>query len=209
MPTIEQARSWYPKEDPTHGFSHILRVYRLCETLSEAEGGDLEILRAAALLHDVEVDEGQRVDHHQEAAGFARRMLEEEGWPEDRIQAVGHCIRSHRFRDQQEQPRTLEAKILFDADKLDAIGSVGVVRALAYALQKGESVYDLPSRKFLKTGRKEPDEAHTPYHEYHYKLRRLAGMLYTPSAKDLARNRSRRMEIFFEGLREELGVSRF
>jgi len=207
MPTIEQARRWYPDDDPTHGFSHILRVHRLCETLAEAEGADLKIVRAAALLHDVEVKASEREQHHLGAADFARRVLEEEDWPPDHIQAVEHCIRSHRFRDQQEQPRTLEAKVLFDADKLDALGSVGVVRALAYALQKGESVYDLPSRKFLKTGQKEPGEAHTPYHEYQYKLRRLAGMLYTRTAKQLARNRSRRMKIFFEGLREELGAT--
>lgn len=204
MLTIEEARSWYPEADPTHGFSHILRVYHLCEELGTAEGADLEILRAAALLHDVELELTQRVDHHLGAAEFARSILSGKSWSLERIQAVEHCIRSHRFREQEEQPATQEAKILFDADKLDAIGSVGVVRALAYAFQQGENVYQLPSRTFLTTGQKEPGEPHTPTHEYHYKLSRLAGMMYTASGKRMARKRHRRMVDFFEGLHEEL-----
>ncbi|MDZ7844095.1 MAG: HD domain-containing protein [Anaerolineales bacterium] len=204
MPDVNQARLWYPEEDPTHGFSHILRVYRLGEYLAEKEGGNLRIVRAAALLHDAADESNPRQDHHQAAAQFARRILEEENWSEEAIQAVEHCIRVHRFRDQSEKPQTLEAKILFDADKLDAIGAVGVIRALGYALQAGEKIFHPPSKQFLETGKKEEGEPHTPYHEYHYKLRKLPGLLYTRTGQGLAARRRHVMDLFFEQLQQEI-----
>ena len=70
MPTIEQARAYYPDDDPVHGFSHVLRVYRLCEKIGKEENADLKILRAAALLHDVEGDVDVRKNHHLAAADF-------------------------------------------------------------------------------------------------------------------------------------------
>ena len=132
MPTIDQARDWYTVSDQVHDFDHVIRVYRLAEVLAEKEGADLEIVRAAALLHDAESasgDDQTRLAHHEAAADFAGKTLAEEGWPAERIQAVQECILSHRFRAGK-APETLEAKVLFDADKLDAIGAIGVARAL-------------------------------------------------------------------------------
>ena len=204
MPTIEQARRWYPDDDHTHGFSHILRVLALAEDIARQEGADWRVVRAAVLLHDAQEGEAPRKSHHLGAADFARKVLTAEGWEETDIQAVEHCIRTHRFRDQEEAPRSLEARVLFDADKLDAIGGVGVMRAVAYAVQRGEPLYVSPSDAFLETGKKEPGEPHTPYHEYHYKLRHLAGLLHTEAARRLAQNRQRVMAVFFDGLLEEL-----
>ena len=122
MPDIETARGWYRKFDPVHGFDHILRVYRMVEKLAVIEGADLEIVRAAALLHDAqgsqtEGGEKGRQEHHHASSDFAEKVLEAEGWSQERIEAVQHCIRAHRFRDNTETPHTLEAKILFDADR--------------------------------------------------------------------------------------------
>ena len=128
MPTLEQARTWYTDADPVHDFSHVERVYRMAEKISAAEGADVEIVRAAALLHDVEgsAPEGAgRASHHHESAEFAAEVLQAEGWPAERIAAVQHCIRAHRFRDRSEPPATLEAQVLFDADKLDVLGAIG------------------------------------------------------------------------------------
>jgi len=212
MPTIESARPWYPKHDPVHGFDHILRVYHLAEVLASEEGADLEIVRAAALLHDI--PEGgfstdsdareSRDDHQHFSSKRASRILEEEGWSPERIAAVQHCIRAHRFRDESEPPRTLEAKVLFDADKLDAIGAVGVVRAIAFAVREGQVLLVEPSERFLESGAKESDEPHSPYHEYHIKLRHIKERLYTPAARALARDRHRLLGEFFEQLIEEI-----
>ncbi len=118
MPTIEQARPWYNNADAVHDFDHVLRVYFMVEHLAREEGADLEIVRAAALLHDsVGTTPGseERAEHHLASAEFAADILSKEGWPIERIQAVQHCIRAHRYRDDREPPGTIEAMILFDA----------------------------------------------------------------------------------------------
>jgi uncharacterized protein len=204
LPSIESARAWYP-EDPAHGFDHILRVYHLAGQLALAEGADIEIVRAAALLHDaadpaLPDDPLSRTQHHHQSAGFARRILEAGGWPAERISAVEHAIRAHRFRDPSEPPQTLEAKILFDADKLDAIGATGVARAIAFAVSHGQPPYAPPSESFLRTGQTEAGEPHSAYHEYMFKLRYLEARLFTPAARTLAAARHRLMTEFFEQL---------
>ncbi len=206
MPTIESVRPLYTDQDPAHGFGHILRVVRLAEQLATAEGADLEVVRAAALLHDIggASTDDTRQGHQHTSARRAGEILREEGWPEEKIRAVQHCIRAHRFRDPSEQPQSLEARVLFDADKLDAIGAVGVVRAIAYAVQAQQQIFTEPSSLFLQTGVKEPGEDHTPYHEYLFKLRKLKDRLYTPSGKAIAAGRHRFMEQFFTQLRSEL-----
>ena len=97
MPTIEDAQTWYKVDDPVHGFNHILRVYRMAERLAVAERADLEIVRAAALLHDAEGPGvgDTRLEHQFASALYAGDILAVEGWPEEKIKAVQHCIRSH------------------------------------------------------------------------------------------------------------------
>lgn len=208
MPSLEKAWEYYPANDPVHGLSHVLRVYRLCERIGLEEKADLKILRAAALLHDVDGDVDSREDHHLAAADFAEKSLRQEGWVEEDIQAVLHCIRSHRYRDNREEPETLEAQILFDADKLDAIGAVGVARAVAYAVRAGMDVYAPPSPRYLQTGELAEGESQTVAHEYLYKLRHLKDRMYTKTGRRLAEARHRRMAAFFEGWMEEIGEYR-
>lgn len=211
MPTIDQARNWYPKKDPVHGFDHVLRVYRMVEILAKAEGADLDIVRAAALLHDAvgpqKADKStlhpKRKDHHLASAAFARQVLKDEAWPENCIQAVEHCIRAHRFRKPEEQPASLEARVLFDADKLDAIGAIGVARAISYALQHDQPFFTSPSEQFLSTGILLEGEPHSAYHEYRFKLTKLRDCMYTPTARKLAEDRHHLMSEFFEALAAE------
>jgi len=208
MPTLQQARSWYP-DDPVHGFDHMQRVVRLAAQIAQAEGADPAIVQAAALLHDAQAPRqppaaNHRAAHHHASADFAAEILSAEGWPADRIAAVQHCIRSHRFRDNSEPPQSLEAKILFDADKLDAIGAVGVIRAVGYALTHDCPPYAEPSSKFMSTGDTIEGEPHSAYHEYLFKLRKLKDRLYTPAAQAIAVERHRVMEEFFEQLAAEM-----
>lgn len=208
MIDIEVARDWYPDSDPVHGFDHILRVYRMAERLAAEEGADLEIVRAAALLHDAQGSQTEggelgRQDHHHASSEFARQVLAEEGWSRDRINAVQHCIRAHRFRDNTEQPGSLEAKILFDADKLDVIGAVGVARTIAFDVVVNQPIYVEPSTRFKETGEKEPGEPHSSYHEYLFKLSKIKDRLYTRTARVLAEDRHRFMDEFFARLGAE------
>jgi uncharacterized protein len=206
MPTIEQAQNWYDPVDPVHGLDHALRVYRTVEVIGAALGADLEILRAAALLHDAsgaKPGEGSaRSSHEQDSADFARQILLEEGWEEGRIAAVQHCIRTHRYRN-QEEPQTLEAKILFDADKLDVVGAFGIARTIGYAVQAHRPIFTQPSQQFLNEGLKEPDELHSAYHEYLFKLRHVKDRLFTQPAKRIAEHRHQILTQFFEQLAAE------
>ena len=206
MLTLEKARAWYPGYDAVHGFEHIERVYRLCQKIGPPEGADMEIMLAAALLHDASgshPEEGNRKDHHLRSAEFAEAILLEENWEPGRIRAVQHCIRAHRFR-KDESPQTIEAKVLFDADKLDVIGAIGVTRALAYAFQVKQPVFADPSKKFIESGNKEAGEPHSAYHEYVFKLKKISEILLTETAKKIAEHRQIYLNGFFEELADEM-----
>ena len=207
-PSIEEAQKWYESADPVHDFEHVLRVYRLSERIALAEGADLEIVHAAALLHDsvgsAPGGDGQaRREHHLASAEFAAEVLAAEGWPKERIAAVQHCIRGHRFRHAGERPETLEAQCLFDADKLDVLGAIGVARTIAYAVLAGQPAFAEPSDQFLQTGVKEPGEAHSSYHEYLFKLSKVKNQLFTATGKGIAEARDRFLRDFYEELQAE------
>lgn len=208
MPDIETARSWYPEVDPVHGFDHILRVYRMAEKLAYTEGADLEIVRAAALLHDAQGSktsggEKGRQDHHHASSEFAVQVLKAENWSAERIEAVQHCIRAHRFRDNTESPQTIEAKILFDADKLDVIGAIGIARTIAFDVVVNQPIYAEPSPQFMESGVKEPGEPHSSYHEYLFKLSKIKDRLFTTTARALAEERHQFMAEYFNRLGAE------
>ncbi len=211
--TIEEAREWYRNADPIHDFEHVLRVLRIAERLARAEGADIDIVRAAAWLHDSRGSapggEGSsRADHHLTSAQFAGDVLTEKGWPADRIRAVQHCIRAHRFRGNHEQPETIEAKVLFDADKLDVLGAIGVARTIAYAALDGQPAYAEPSALFLETGQKQPAEPHSSYHEFVFKLRKVKNRLFTSSGRQMADARHDFMVSFYQQLQEEVRGNR-
>lgn len=212
MPSLESARAWYPGSDPVHGFDHIQRVYRLAEKIARAEGADLEIVRAAALLHDAQdsqaAEPAARATHHQASAGFAARVLRAEGWQDRPIAAVQHCIRAHRFRDNSEPPQTLEARVLFDADKLDAIGAIGVARAIAFSARVPQPFYAPPSSQFMDTGQPEHGEPYTAYHEYLFKLGRIRERLFTQTARKMAEDRHSFMDDFFRRLMAEINAEK-
>jgi Predicted HD superfamily hydrolase len=211
MITLERAKEWYQDADAVHDFAHIERVYRMSERLAKAEGADLEIVHAAALLHDAEgtTPGGEaRLEHHLRSAEFAGQILKAEGWPEDRIAAVQHCIRAHRFRDDREPPATIEAKCVFDADKLDVLGAIGAVRVALYAALAGTPLFARPSQQFIETGKEEPGEPHSAFHEYLFKLRKVESRLFTQTARQLARQRSEYLKEFFNQLIAEINGER-
>ena len=206
MPTIKQAREWYIKADAVHDFDHVLRVLHMAERLAKAEGADLEIVRAAALLHDAEgtmPGADVRADHHHASAEFAAAILQKEGWDAERIASVQHCIRAHRYRDRSEPPQTIEAKVLFDADKLDVLGAIGAARVIAYATIAGTPWYAAPSEQFIQTGREQPGESHSAYHEHLFKLRKVRERMFTRTARRIAAARLRYLDRYFERLIDE------
>lgn len=207
-PSIEDARAWYTSADLAHDFEHVSRVLKMALRIARQENADLEIVHAAALLHDSRgakpgTDGGERLGHHLASARFAGEVLIQAGWDRQRVEAVRHCIRAHRYRHDGEQPQTLEAKCVFDADKLDVLGALGVARTIAYAARAGETFFAEPSRQFLETGQRLQGEPYSAYHEYLYKLRHIKDRLYTETGKALASQRDAFLNQFFEQLRAE------
>ena len=121
---------------------------------------------------------------------------------------MAHAIEAHRFRAEP-APATLEAQCLSDADKLDAIGAIGVARAYAYAGAHGTALWKLPWQA-IAGGKgdavRSPDDLggdYTPVHEFVYKLDRIPDRLYTATARTIAAERQRFMRVFFDRLDEE------
>ncbi len=190
---------------PAHDFDHVKRVLRLVERVGRAEKGDIEVLRAAALLHDIgRADENRTGKCHAEnGALMARQILHDCGFPESKIEAVLHCIGSHRFRGNL-KPRSLEAKILFDADKLDAIGATGIARAYSFGGERGQRLYtDFKAASKFEL-KKEIDRGHTPVVEFTVKLSKIKDSLQTKTAKKIARDRHRFMVRFYKRLEKEV-----
>ncbi len=200
---IEAVRALYTAGDAAHDFDHVLRVTRLAERIAQAEGADLAVVRAAALLHDVPVVEG-RSAHHLAAADFAGLFLADLGMAPAQIENVVHCIRAHRFRDQSIKPETLEARCLYDADKLDSIGAIGVGRAFAFAGSHDSRLWTEPVSAVPGDDAKPDGADYTPVHEFVYKLQRLLATLHTESARRIGQERHEFMRLFFEQLDREM-----
>lgn len=204
--TAEQAQALYGQDDAAHAFDHVLRVTRLAVHIAAAEGADVQVVRTAGLLHDCARNEP---DHHLAGARQARALLAAE--PQSFVDAVAHCIEAHRF-SVAPHPQTLEARCLCDADRLDAIGAIGVARAFAFAGRQRSHLWSAP----LATLRPEIGAdvaayrrqfggapAYTPGHEFICKLEGLAAELYTATAQAIAAERARFMAEFFARLDAE------
>ena len=201
MIDVEQARRYYEGADAIHDFDHVRRVLALAERLALEENADLEIVRTATLLHDVARGQGDRLvaDHAHAGADFARKVLA--GNPPEKVEAVAHAVAAHRFRSGP-SPQTPEARVLHDADKLDAIGAIGVARAFAFGGFEGQRLWAQvpPDYRESQSTRHE----HTPVHEYQIKLSKIKDRLLTRSAHKLAEQRHAFMVEFFEQLEQEV-----
>jgi uncharacterized protein len=200
----EQAAAYFRNSRGSHDWSHTDRVYKLCVRIGEKEGADLEILRIAALLHDIGREEQDRskgqVCHAKVGAQLALQILKDVGLEIDKVERVIHCIRAHRFRGKH-QPVSLEAKVLFDADKLDSIGAVGVGRAFLFAGEVGAKVHN---RGIDLTKTSSYSEEDTAYREFAVKLRKVKDRMLTREGRKMAEERHRFMEEFFERLHDEV-----
>lgn len=209
MISIDFARTLYDDSDPVHDFDHVLRVLALARRIASAEGADPIIVETAVLLHDIhrqELDQPLAYilpdtgDHALLAAAHARAILSGLDPAPDAafIEAVAHAIEAHRFRNAIE-PATIEAQTVFDADKLDAIGAIGVARAYAYGARAGKKLWgEVPA------GYEGNDPNHTPHHEYVFKLARIPDRLYTQAGRAIAAERAAFMATFFTRLGDEV-----
>jgi uncharacterized protein len=190
-------------EDGAHDLSHIVRVWRNAKLIHREDGGDLEVLAAAVLLHDcvqVAKDSPMRSRASLLAANESRVRLAALGWAPLRIDIVACAIESHSF-SAGVKPTSIEGCILQDADRLDAIGFGGIARCFYTAGRLGSRLYDLadPSgnARALDDGRNALD--HFPK-----KLLTLEGSFKTRTGQELAKERHRRVLEFYRGMLAEV-----
>lgn len=169
-----------------HTYNHVKRVYAIAVQIGRALGADMRILGAAALLHDVgrPFEKERGISHSVLSGEMGIEVLERVGFSQDEIERVKEAIRTHRFSEGL-APTSLEGEILSDADKLDAIGAIGITRAIAQAATKGDEI-----KGFLRHA----DE----------KLLKLHRMMNTEEAKRMAKSRHEVLLSFVTELREEL-----
>lgn len=192
------------QEGGSHGPDHSERVYYMALAIGTHMQADLFVLKAAALLHDIgrraESESRGAVCHAQHSAELARAALQELQLSEETIEQICHCIRSHRFR-KGEAPETLEARILFDADKLDSIGAIGIGRAYLFAGQIGARLHN-PDKNPADTASYSIED--TAYREFQVKMSKVKNQMLTPLGKRIARRRHAFMETFFDELNREI-----
>lgn len=192
------ARNHFADAKYSHDWEHTERVYRLCMHIGRSEGADLEVLAIAAYLHDIgrSIQDKTKglVCHAEQGAEIASDVLDRYPIHKDKKENIIHCIRAHRFRNSH-HPETLEARVLFDADKLDAIGAVGIARAYLFAGEVGAVLHNSDMDPLLAKSYSRDD---TGYREYKIKLSKIKDKMLTNEGRHMAHERHAFMEAFFE-----------
>ncbi|OLP58588.1 phosphohydrolase [Xaviernesmea oryzae] len=194
--------------DGAHDTGHILRVWRNALTIQAQEGGRLPILAAAVLLHDcvaVEKNSPLRGQASKLAADKAHELLTADGWSAEDAQAVAHAVHAHSY-SARVPVESLEAAILQDADRLDAIGLVGVARCFSIAGRMGSALFDTLDP--LAEHRPLDDKAFALDH-FETKLLRLADTFQTASGRMIATARTEALRRFRDGLLAEIQGTTF
>jgi uncharacterized protein len=189
--------------DVAHDLEHIRRVVRNARAIAAAEGGLLEVVIPAAWLHDCIVlpkDSGERASASRLAAEAATAFLKEIEYPAEYLPGIAHAIEAHSF-SANIPPETLEAQIVQDADRLDAIGAIGIARCLMLGGAMGKPLYDpvepLPERR-------PPDESRYVIDHFYQKLLRLAEMMTTETGRQEAVRRTAFMRAYLAQLELEV-----
>ena len=192
-------------DDSAHDAEHIYRVLSNAMVIAREETDvNYDILIAACLLHDIGRPDQIRdpsLCHAAVGSEKAYHFLLNGGFTQDFASAVRDCIRTHRFR-KNDQPESLEAKILFDADKLDVVGAIGIARTLVYKGTVTEPLYTRRLDGTIADGAAE--EPHSFFREYHLKLNKLYDRFYTKAGCRLAQDRRAAAQSFYESLYQEV-----
>lgn len=195
-------------EDSAHDKEHIYRVLYIALDIAKNEKNvDYDVLIASCLLHDIgrkEQAENPTICHAQIGSEKAYRFLISCNWSDKKANHVKECILTHRFRSNN-PPNTLEGKILFDSDKIDATGTIGIARTLIYSGQTFQPLYTLLDDGTISYDSN--DLANSFFKEYKYKLERLYSNFHTARGKEIAMKRQRSAIVFFDNLLLEVESS--
>jgi uncharacterized protein len=197
-------------EDAAHDYDHLVRAMKLADTIAAREGGDHPTIWAAVALHDIGQAREARLggDHAQIGAELAAELLTGTRFPQESIPTVQQAILDHRLTGGK-VPQSIEGRILYDADKLDALGAIGISRLYCITGRYNQKVYSpvpddiaLPiDPTVVRNLRRRPD--YSPYIEFRLLFGNLPERMTTKTGREMARERFAFMEEFFTRLRQE------
>jgi len=204
-----EARKFFSEASGCHDWSHVERVYNLAVRITKTEKADLGIVKITSLLHDIgrkeEMQSKGKICHAEKAVELAEKILEKYSLDKEIKENILHCILSHRFRNNH-KPKTIEAKILFDADKLDSIGAVGIGRDFLFAGSSGSNcLYTGREKQLVKNAREYSyTKEDSALLEYYFKLVKVKSKIITKTGKKIAKERHEYMVNFFKKFEAEI-----
>ncbi|MFA5187901.1 MAG: HD domain-containing protein [Patescibacteria group bacterium] len=203
-----EAKKYFNKASGCHDWTHVERVRNLALHIGQKEKANLGIIELAALLHDIarkaEMDSKGKLCHAKQGAKLAKKILQKYKINPKIIEAVVHCIATHRFRNNN-RPKTIEAKCLFDADKLDSIGAIGIGRTFLFAGYHKVALYTGKEKYYAKKGiDRSYTEDDSGIMEYEFKLKKIKNKILTKAGKKFAQERHQYMVEFFNRFWQEV-----
>lgn len=201
----EVLRVWGDATDGAHDVWHLRRVWAMAQRIAAVEGGDLHVIEAACFMHDIinpPKDSPQRKQAARLSAEHASDFLTAQGMPEDSVKAVAHAIEAHSF-SAGVKALTIEAKIVQDADRLEALGALGIARCFSVSGQMGASLFH--GADPMGEARPLDDRAYALDH-FEVKLLRVAETLHTDKARQMAQKRVAFMRSFRSQLLDEIAL---
>ena len=196
------------KAEAGHDYWHILRVLRLSEKIAQKEGGNLFIIRLGALLHDI-ADAKFHQGNEKIGPQIAREYLQSQNMSNDIIEPIVKIIENISFKNSFDGQNysSLELQIIQDADRLDAIGAIGIARAFIYGGYKNNPIYDPELKPNLKMNKETYKKGNTTTINHFYeKLLKLKDMMNTSTGKQIAEERHRFMLQFLEQFYKEWNI---
>lgn len=195
---MDEVKAFFAGDYSGHDYAHTLRVYRLATRIAEREGADLRVVRLAALLHDV--DDVKLSPNTHAGKGHAVALMRAHGVAEETIRTVCVLIEEVSFAgDDTVEPSSIEGKCVQDADRLDAIGAIGIARAFTYGGNHNRTLHDPAQLPNLHMTREEyRRHVSTTVNHFYEKLFRLKDLMNTQTAREIAAHRDRFMHEYID-----------
>jgi len=193
------AKKKLQNNDPAHDFEHIMRVYRNAEKICKIENGNKKLILSAVLLHDIIKNKNQ-INSALKSAKLAEIILKENHFSSDEIMVISDAIKDHSF-SKNKIPSTPEGKILQDADRLDAIGAIGLARVFSFSGSNNRPFYD-PKDPFSKN--RNLNDNKWALDHFFEKLLKLEAKMNTKTGKLLAKRRTKTLKNFLKEMKNEI-----
>ena len=193
------AKKKLENNDPAHDFEHIMRVYRNAERICKTESGNKKLVLSAVLLHDIIKNKNQK-NSSEKSAKLAEKILKENHFSPDEIMIISDAIKEHSF-SKGRIPSTPEGKILQDADRLDAIGAIGLARVFSFSGSHNRPFYD-PEDPFSKN--RNLNDNKWALDHFFKKLLKLEQKMNTKTGKLLAKKRTKILKNFLKEMKHEI-----